>query len=77
MFYKFIILIIFNIYLFLKLINKIIIHIFLDSDKNTLPTMGFHIVSLKYKTYTVKIYDIGGSSQIRSLWPKYYNSVSN
>lgn len=38
--------------------------------------MGFHIVSLKYKTYTVKIYDIGGSSQIRSLWPKYYNGVS-
>lgn len=46
-----------------------------DSDKNTLPTMGFHIVSLKYKTYTVKIYDIGGSSQIRSLWPKYYNCI--
>lgn len=76
MFYKFIILIIFNIYLCFKVINNYI-YIFLDSDKNTLPTMGFHIVSLKYKTYTVKIYDIGGSSQIRSLWPKYYNCVSN
>ena len=39
--------------------------------------MGFHVVSLKYKSYAVKIYDIGGSSQIRSLWPKYYNGVSN
>lgn len=46
-----------------------------DSDKSVLPTMGFRTVSLKYKSYTVKIYDIGGSSQIRSLWPKYYNSI--
>ncbi|KAF3427470.1 hypothetical protein E2986_03225 [Frieseomelitta varia] len=46
-----------------------------DSDKTTLPTMGFHVVSLKYKSYTVKIYDIGGSSQIRSLWLKYYNGI--
>ncbi|XP_071864878.1 ADP-ribosylation factor-like protein 13B isoform X1 [Bombus fervidus] len=46
-----------------------------DSDKTTLPTIGFHVVSLKYKSYTVKIYDVGGSSQIRSLWPKYYNGI--
>lgn len=38
--------------------------------------MGFRTVSLKYKAYTVKIYDVGGSSQIRALWPKYYNGVS-
>ncbi|XP_026670179.1 ADP-ribosylation factor-like protein 13B isoform X2 [Ceratina calcarata] len=46
-----------------------------DSDETVLPTMGFHTVSMKYKSYTVKIYDIGGSSQIRSLWPKYYNGI--
>ncbi|XP_017761095.1 PREDICTED: ADP-ribosylation factor-like protein 13B [Eufriesea mexicana] len=46
-----------------------------DSDKTTLPTMGFHTISLKYKSYTIKIYDVGGSSQIRSLWPKYYNGI--
>lgn len=51
-------------------------YIFLELDKSVLPTMGFRTVSLKYKSYVVKIYDIGGSSQIRSLWPKYYNSVS-
>ncbi|CAK9820741.1 ADP-ribosylation factor-like protein 13B [Anthophora plagiata] len=46
-----------------------------DSDKTVLPTMGFRTVSLKYKSYTIKIYDVGGSSQIRSLWPKYYNGI--
>lgn len=48
-----------------------------DPDQNVLPTMGFRMVSLKHKSYIVKIYDIGGSSQIRALWPKYYNDVSN
>lgn len=39
--------------------------------------MGFRTVSLKHNSYSVKIYDVGGSSQIRALWPKYYNDVSN
>ncbi|CAL7934036.1 unnamed protein product [Xylocopa violacea] len=46
-----------------------------DPDKVVLPTMGFRTVSLKYKSYIVKIYDVGGNSQIRSLWPKYYNDI--
>ncbi|KYN03570.1 ADP-ribosylation factor-like protein 13B [Cyphomyrmex costatus] len=33
------------------------------------------MVSLKHKSYSVKIYDLGGSSQIRALWPKYYNDI--
>lgn len=49
----------------------------LDPDKHVLPTMGFRIIRLKYKSYTIKIYDLGGSIQIRSLWPKYYNDVSS
>lgn len=48
----------------------------IDPDQNVLPTMGFRMVSLKHKSYFVKIYDLGGSSQIRALWPKYYNDVS-
>lgn len=50
---------------------------FLDSDQNVLPTIGFRTVSIKYKSYSTKIYDLGGSSQIRALWPKYYNDVSD
>ncbi|XP_012284912.1 ADP-ribosylation factor-like protein 13B [Orussus abietinus] len=46
-----------------------------DPDQNVLPTIGFHTISLKYKSYGIKIYDVGGSPQIRALWPKYYNDV--
>ncbi|XP_031834429.1 uncharacterized protein LOC116427801 isoform X2 [Nomia melanderi] len=46
-----------------------------ESDENVLPTIGFRTVSLRYKSYIVKIYDIGGSSQIRSLWTKYYSGI--
>ncbi|KAL6426316.1 hypothetical protein ACFW04_009088 [Cataglyphis niger] len=46
-----------------------------DPDRNVLPTMGFRTVSLKHNSYSVKIYDLGGSSQIRALWPKYYNDI--
>ncbi|XP_066599835.1 ADP-ribosylation factor-like protein 13A isoform X2 [Prorops nasuta] len=46
-----------------------------NPDKNVLPTMGFRIISLRYKGFAVKIYDIGGSNQIRSLWSKYYTDI--
>lgn len=49
----------------------------IDPDQNVLPTIGFRTVSLKHKSYSVKIYDLGGSSQIRALWPKYYNDVND
>lgn len=46
-----------------------------DSNRGVLPTMGFRTILLKHKSYQVQIYDVGGSSQIRGLWPKYYNSI--
>ncbi|KAL0111636.1 hypothetical protein PUN28_013075 [Cardiocondyla obscurior] len=55
--------------------STILNHISGDSDQNVLPTIGFRTVSLKHKSYSVKIYDLGGSSQIRALWPKYYNDI--
>ncbi|XP_011644714.1 ADP-ribosylation factor-like protein 13B [Pogonomyrmex barbatus] len=55
--------------------STILNHISGDPDQNVLPTMGFRTVSLKHKSYFVKIYDVGGSSQIRALWPKYYNDI--
>lgn len=47
-----------------------------DPDTITLPTMGFRMITLKNKMYTVKVYDVGGAPQIRSIWKKYYNDVS-
>ncbi|EZA56590.1 hypothetical protein DMN91_002926 [Ooceraea biroi] len=55
--------------------SLILNHISGDPDQDVLPTMGFRTVSLKHKSYSVKIYDVGGSSQIRALWPKYYNDI--
>lgn len=55
--------------------STILNHISGDSDQNVLPTIGFRTVSIKYKSYSTKIYDLGGSSQIRALWPKYYNDI--
>lgn len=55
--------------------SLILNHISGDPDRNVLPTMGFRTVSLKHNSYSVKIYDLGGSSQIRALWPKYYNDT--
>ncbi|EFN69539.1 ADP-ribosylation factor-like protein 13B [Camponotus floridanus] len=55
--------------------SLILNHISGDPDRNVLPTMGFRTVSLKHNSYSVKIYDLGGSSQIRALWPKYYNDI--
>ncbi|XP_014470304.1 PREDICTED: ADP-ribosylation factor-like protein 13B [Dinoponera quadriceps] len=55
--------------------SSVLNHISGDPDQNVLPTMGFRMVTLKHKSYLVKIYDIGGSSQIRALWPKYYNDI--
>ncbi|XP_012539375.1 ADP-ribosylation factor-like protein 13B [Monomorium pharaonis] len=55
--------------------STILNHISGDSDRNVLPTIGFRTISLKHKSYFVKIYDLGGSSQIRGLWPKYYIDI--
>ncbi|XP_051169912.1 ADP-ribosylation factor-like protein 13B [Leptopilina boulardi] len=46
-----------------------------DVSQIVLPTIGFRTVTLKYKTCKIKIYDIGGGPQIRSIWKKYYSDV--
>lgn len=38
-------------------------------------TMGFRVVALKHKFYSIKVYDVGGAPQIRSIWKKYYTDV--
>ncbi|XP_058808844.1 uncharacterized protein LOC131674274 isoform X2 [Phymastichus coffea] len=40
------------------------------------PTIGFRTVTFKYKRrLTIRLYDVGGSPQIRELWKKYYEEV--
>ncbi|XP_057335669.1 ADP-ribosylation factor-like protein 13B isoform X1 [Microplitis mediator] len=46
-----------------------------DLDENVMPTMGFRVVTLKHKFYSIKVYDVGGAAQIRSIWNKYYSDI--
>lgn len=45
-------------------------------DDNVMPTIGFSIVHLTYKRHSVDIFDLGGSSNIRGIWDKYFVYVS-
>nr|XP_018905918.1 PREDICTED: ADP-ribosylation factor-like protein 13B isoform X1 [Bemisia tabaci] len=40
-----------------------------------LPTVGFSSVSIKFKKYSVTLYDVGGGPQIRNIWSQYYGNV--
>ncbi|XP_033229895.1 ADP-ribosylation factor-like protein 13B [Belonocnema kinseyi] len=46
-----------------------------DPSHIVFPTIGFRTVSLKYKSCKIKVYDLGGGPQIRSIWKKYYSDV--
>lgn len=48
----------------------------LDEDVNKIsPTLGFTINTLKYKDYTVNMWDIGGQTTIRSYWRNYFEQT--
>ncbi|XP_050301473.1 ADP-ribosylation factor-like protein 13B [Anthonomus grandis grandis] len=40
-----------------------------------IPTIGFSAIELKYLHYNVKIFDLGGSRNIRGIWHKYFVDV--
>lgn len=42
---------------------------------DTVPTVGFAVVTLHYQNYTVKVYDLGGGDNIRGIWPQYFVDV--
>ncbi len=39
------------------------------------PTLGFTINTLKYKDYTINVWDIGGQTTIRSYWRNYFEQT--
>ncbi|VEN35677.1 unnamed protein product [Callosobruchus maculatus] len=43
-----------------------------DMHRNPIPNSGFSVVDLKYYGYDVRILDLAGSPDMRSLWQKYY-----
>lgn len=44
---------------------------------HTIPTIGFNVEKINYKSLTLTIWDVGGQDKIRALWKHYYEgSVS-
>jgi len=42
---------------------------------HTVPTVGFNVETLKYKSITFTMWDIGGQDKIRPLWRHYYEGT--
>ena len=47
----------------------------LDTVVQTIPTIGFNVENVKYKSLNMTIWDIGGQEKIRPLWRHYYDNV--
>ncbi|CAH0547616.1 unnamed protein product [Brassicogethes aeneus] len=46
-----------------------------QSNEGVVPTMGFSIINLKFLSYNVDIYDLGGAAGIRGIWNKYFTDA--
>lgn len=41
----------------------------------TIPTVGFNVQTVSYKKTKFHVWDVGGQSNIRPLWPHYYTGT--
>eukprot|EP00758_Cryptobia_borreli_P007489 Tbor_TRINITY_DN5305_c1_g3::TRINITY_DN5305_c1_g3_i1::g.4848::m.4848/K07943/ARL2; ADP-ribosylation factor-like protein 2 len=49
---------------------------FTDQDTSSIsPTLGFQISALRYKDYTLNIWDVGGQKSLRSYWRNYFEAT--
>ena len=47
----------------------------LDTIVSTIPTVGFNVENVKFKSLNMTIWDVGGQERIRPLWRHYYNNI--
>ena len=47
----------------------------LDTLVTTIPTIGFNVESVKFKSLNMTIWDVGGQEKIRPLWRHYYQNI--
>ena len=47
----------------------------LDTLVTTIPTIGFNVESVKFKSLNMTMWDIGGQEKIRPLWRHYYQNI--
>ena len=55
--------------------TKILYKLLLDTEVNTIPTIGFNVETIKCESQdkALQIYDIGGHKKIRNFWGHYIN----
>ncbi|KLO18052.1 ARF/SAR superfamily [Schizopora paradoxa] len=41
----------------------------------TIPTIGFNVETVEYKSTTFTVWDVGGQDKIRPLWRHYYQNI--
>lgn len=41
----------------------------------TIPTIGFNVETVEYKTISFTVWDVGGQNKIRALWRHYYQNT--
>ena len=39
---------------------------------SSIPTIGFNVEQVKYKSMSMDVWDIGGQDRIRKLWRHYF-----
>jgi len=44
--------------------------------KQTVPTIGFNVETVRYGRMTFNIWDVGGQDRLRPLWRQYYTGTS-
>jgi len=47
----------------------------LNEVVTTIPTIGFNVESVNYKSLNFTVFDVGGQDKIRPLWRHYYSGV--
>jgi ADP-ribosylation factor protein 1 len=43
---------------------------------STIPTIGFNVETVQYKSVTFTVWDVGGQDRIRPLWRHYYTNAN-
>jgi small GTP-binding protein len=47
----------------------------LDTLVTTIPTIGFNVENVKFKSLNMTVWDVGGQEKIRPLWRHYYQNI--
>lgn len=42
---------------------------------NTIPTIGFNVEELNFKTIKFMVWDVGGQEKLRNLWTHYFDKA--